>query len=538
MPVLTLVDVLRIQDFVFASNRLRDVVAGSKLVEQATERALLTRLADGGEVIYAAGGNALLCFSGSPPDAWDTACAFMGRYSRTLLEQFPGLELEAAHEPFAEGRMFDAFSAVQRRLAERKLARPGDAALLGLSVTAECVETRRVASDRTLREDRGENALSAPIAVRRRVGATQEVPPPVPGLPGYELSYPGELDHLGRSHGETSLIGVVHLDGNRVGARIVDWLRERSQHPDGALAKDLETLSEELDAVWADVWEQLLGRITNAIKPDPVNGVPAMDSPSLGRRFPLRTGDPSREGSPAPAYLPIRRVLQGGDDLTFVCDGRIALALARRALEVVRGRIVPSFGAPIGACAGVAVVRSHAPFARAYELAEALCANAKRWLREGEALNAGRGDYALDWHIGTTAPLESLEALRERQYRAGRHDLTMRPYALGTSAQQQFTFAWLDEQVLGPTAAGQQPSAAHGFQDEFWQRRRNKVIALRTLVRGGSAEVANALDAWKVTADVDALPAGLAGGGAAGFHGSRTPLLDAIELLDLHHPLR
>ncbi len=34
MPVLTLVDILGIQRFVFASNRLRDVVGGSQLVNE------------------------------------------------------------------------------------------------------------------------------------------------------------------------------------------------------------------------------------------------------------------------------------------------------------------------------------------------------------------------------------------------------------------------------------------------------------------------------------------------------------------------
>src|SRR6185312_4842133 len=74
--------------------------------------------------------------------------------------------------------------------------------------------------------------------------------------------------------------------------------------------------------------------------------------------------------------LPVRPILYGGDDLTFVCHGRLGLALAERYLRAFAAAPA-SDGQPLSACAGVAIVHSRAPFSRAYGLADELCRTAK-----------------------------------------------------------------------------------------------------------------------------------------------------------------
>src|SRR5690606_21327436 len=41
---------------------------------------------------------------------------------------------------------------------------------------------------------------------------------------GWRAQFPLELDLMGRTRGETSLLGVVHVDGNGVGKAIKGWL--------------------------------------------------------------------------------------------------------------------------------------------------------------------------------------------------------------------------------------------------------------------------------------------------------------------------
>ena len=63
MPVLTAIDVLGVQRFIFSSNRLRDMVAGSYLVHRSTTReGALEDLVPREKILLAGGGNALVEF--------------------------------------------------------------------------------------------------------------------------------------------------------------------------------------------------------------------------------------------------------------------------------------------------------------------------------------------------------------------------------------------------------------------------------------------------------------------------------------------
>lgn len=98
---------------------------------------------------------------------------------------------------------------------------------------------------------------------------------------------------------------------------------------------------------------------------------------NLGFRLHDRRGDKSRKTVTNRAFLPLRPVLLGGDDITCLCDGRIALDLAETALKEFARHPVPHLGpdgeeTSLTACAGVALVKAHAPVHRSYELAEDL----------------------------------------------------------------------------------------------------------------------------------------------------------------------
>src|SRR5262249_14443105 len=144
---------------------------------------------------------------------------------------------------------------------------------------------------------------------------------------------------------------------------------------------------------------------------------------------------------------------------------------------------------------------------------EALCTSAKQAVRDRDAC-------ALDWHIGFTSPTETLDELRDRQYRQEGRRLTRRPYLLDGDPPD-CTWHWL----VGVVA---------GFHAHPWGERRSKVKALPELAREGAASVQEALRAWQLSAPGLRLPGGLP---ANGFHGNDTSLLDAVELLDLHLPL-
>lgn len=87
--------------------------------------------------------------------------------------------------------------------------------------------------------------------------------------------------------------------------------------------------------------------------------------------------------------FPILPIVLGGDDLTVVCDGKDALQFTHDFLsafedqtkashEIVNDIIPRIAGKGLSACAGVAIIKPHFPFSAAYDLAEQLIVSAKR----------------------------------------------------------------------------------------------------------------------------------------------------------------
>lgn len=509
MPILTGIDVLGVQRYVFSSNRLRDVVAASWIVHWATARDGLLARSGASDVLLASGGNALLHF-----DDLDHARDFAADYTRGIHDQAPGLEVVLAHREYGPGTLAEAIGKLRGDLARAKLERLPSVPQLGLSVTASC----RISGIPAVGFDALDPSVPLSKAVLRwrdqetrgqaneRWGAFLQDPE--------RFDFPREIDDMGRTRGETSLLGVVHIDGNGVGRSIDAWLEHcrKEERGDDEVRDQLGTWSRALDEAARRGLETVVTRVTQAVDAqDRLTGA----VPDLAFELCRRDGA---------TLLPLRPVLLGGDDLTFLCDGRIALALAEIALDAFVTQI-PDLG-PLSACAGVALVPAHAPFERAYDLAEALCRNAKRQRREH-----GEDGGWIDWHVGAPRPGESVEALRARAYRhraaAGTTlALTCRPYRLGTDPSQSESWRWLSETVLG--------TGDEGFRGPRWGRHHNKIKELASLVREGPEGVRRARRTW-TAARID-LPGGLEATDGF-FDATRTPLLDAVELLDIHLPL-
>lgn len=535
MPVLTAIDVIGIQSYVFASNRLHDVVGASRIVEWATDRegCLNVRDAPKPEVIMAAGGNAVLGFG-----SLDEAKGFVLRYTRRLLEDAPGLDVAVAHHEYQPGSLARGLLALNVKLAAAKLNRRPHTPQLGLGVTRPCAITGLPASESS--SPFGEEQWVARRIAKIREQAERagdkwrllldELAQGAKHLQGRKLRFPHDLDNLGRTREETSLIGVVHIDGNGVGSRIQHWLVAQQHAADESVKDNIRKWSNALDELVESVFRAVLKRLIDHIAPNEQRPSVWQVRGQLGSPTQLDF-DLSCEGDTI--WLPIRPILLGGDDLTFVCDSRLALDLTTAALKAFGDKSRDSVGLKtlggksITACAGAALVRAHAPFSRAYELCESLCASAKRAKRKADTDDGSDTDGWLDWHIGAVRPDESLDEIRRRQYSAGK--LTCRPFPLDGDAATRLTWRWLDTELLGDASGN---GDSKGFRNpRVWGERRNKVKTLATLLRESEQAIKAQLDAWRLIEPRIGLPTPL---DASGFNGARTPLLDAVELLDIH----
>jgi hypothetical protein len=119
--------------------------------------------------------------------------------------------------------------------------------------------------------------------------------------------------------------------------------------------------------------------------------------------------------------IPMRSIILGGDDITFVSDGRLGLHLAERFITLWTEKTKELH---LTACGGVAIVRSKFPFFRAYTLAEELCSKAKEMARARE------GTSWIDFHNVYGGFSTGVNEVRRLQYMAGNVSLHGGPYIL------------------------------------------------------------------------------------------------------------
>ena len=100
------------------------------------------------------------------------------------------------------------------------------------------------------------------------------------------MCFPDELDQMGRRRGDTSLIGVVHVDGNGIGKRIQKWLASKLENsvPDEALTDEYRKWSLALKNLGEAVLNKVTDRLIAGIKPKD-NGFYLCGQPSPPRQL-------------------------------------------------------------------------------------------------------------------------------------------------------------------------------------------------------------------------------------------------------------
>lgn len=543
--IATLLDTAGIQSYVFQSNRLRENVGASYLVQQATtdwvdwalERVGI-QVQDSrpiedypeirGEKVFAGGGNVLILFR-----ELETAKAFTRILSRHLLLRAPGINLVVAHQPFQwDVAQFDHLAEVTDSLAKelnrKKRQQRFSSPLLGLSVTAACRSTQLVAAGTSgrLGDEPGEGYLvSRDVKAKLKAVrfANQRLADLFSSSVDFEhYCFPLDVDDLGRSKGKSSYVAVVHADGNGMGDRFIQYGQAAQDNRD--FIQRMRQLSQSVE----DAGENALRTVVQKL----IEQIDA-DTP-LKETLDLQTSSDRR------VLLPIRPIVYGGDDITFICEGRLGLSLAALYLQALEQQQICD-GEPIFACAGISIIKTHYPFARAYALSESLCQNAKRWVRlETHYAQTDTGFSALDWHIANTGLLGSLQEIRQREYTSSHNpqdgNLTLRPLSLRLNPIESCDPLKSWEKLAN--------LVRNLNTHEDWCDRRNKVMVLREVLRQGPKAVKKFLSQYQIRSlpEYNVDDSNVAEGGWCDIlEGGETrqvcAYFDAIELMDFYLPV-
>lgn len=309
-----------------------------------------------------------------------------------------------------------------------------------------------------------------------------------------KYTFPFDLEKIGRIKGEESYVAVVHADGNKMGDKVKAVAQTVAQkfsgHPVKKINREyisaMREFSQKVNEASLAALDAVVGLTVQAIKNKAIlfetdkNGVP---------------------------YLPLRPLVFGGDDVTFVCNGSIGVELAATYLKVFHNE-AEARGLKLHACAGVSIVKMHYPFARAYKLSEELASSAKSLTRETDC-------SALDWHFAQSGLSGSLEMIRKREYMVKAGKLYLRPLTIDK---------W--DQVN---------SIMEEFNGDYWGEKHNKVVGLREPLRDGPLAVSK----YRLDFELNELPkfAGL-NVRANGWLDGVCYYFDAIELLDHHVALK
>lgn len=328
--------------------------------------------------------------------------------------------------------------------------------------------------------------------------------------PQIDFEFPYEVEKLGQKDGE-NYFSIVHVDGNNMGLkfRTCKSLTERRK------------LSREIRRKTEGAFADLLAKIILMKRDNLFGKVLELDK----------------------NYLPIRPLIIGGDDVTFLCPAKMAILFTKTLVELLDAEtpedapehLTEKISRHMDACAGIAILPTKYPFFRGYELAEQLCDSAKKSMRKllppdldtKENLSAEdipHGSSWLDFAIlhGEQAP--TLEQIRSTEYRGALGDLHFGAYRL-CNAAAEFKRDRLHniENLIACTT--QFPNVMA----------KNKIKELRGILQRGKDDTAKFLRQLRYqNQDLPEVPDWNNFKENLLWHDGKTPYVDAIELMDFY----
>ncbi|MDX3099970.1 Cas10/Cmr2 second palm domain-containing protein [Nonomuraea angiospora] len=403
------------QRYIFSSGKRQEIVGASDLIARVNEAWVLEALAE--------------VFQGFDKDTWrietheaELLVAAAGRITVLVkdkpagqrlvtvltcraLEEAPGLDLCGAVIECPVGRFGEVLRSSQSQLASVRELRPGpEGRFLRLPLIADCASSGLPASA-VRREGPGEPSQRRSAAAMKKLAA-----------------YPGALDRLGRRVSadpktmremvdqlglRADWVAVVHADGNGLGEVFQSVVESANGHNDRIQADSLRDFSLGVDG--------------------------------CAKRALLTALDRTSRELHRPGPLPVLPLVLGGDDLTVVCEGEVALPFTRHYLEAFEEetahdeRLRPLLDAlkrpHLGAGAGVAIVKRNYPFHFAYELAEQLATEEAKKVKQWSSALAFVALYE------SSAP--DLDRIRKSVSLSGGSSSSASPYLVGAGTGEE-----------------------------------------------------------------------------------------------------
>lgn len=233
--------------------------------------------------------------------------------------------------------------------------------------------------------------------------------------------------------GTESLIAVIYVDGNAMGKKVKGCTEGKSGYTECANA--LRELSKNTDETFV--------------------------------KRPIKAIEKMLTEKSADGYDKWRPVIAGGDEITIICHARAALDIAITYFQTLEEENQTlAVEKRNYACMGIAIAHSHAPFADVYQIAEQCCESGKKKSRARDsAVNY------LDFHFCHAGLTNDLDVIRENSDNA----YTARPYEV---SEELKNFAELGKKLKSIGRANIKELAAAMIKgDSFYRMEAERIIS-------------------------------------------------------------
>lgn len=196
-----------------------------------------------------------------------------------------------------------------------------------------------------------------------------------------------DLDKLVTRKGEESLLAVVYIDGNNMGAKVQNVLGTETSYD-----QCVKKLRETSEFIQKNYVEDRIKDIDQMLEEKAKKG-----KKKAGKRL----------------------VVFAGDEINLICNARDAYDIAKTYLKGLHQVSWKDSTEPCSACAGIAIFHSHAPYAQAYKVAEECCESRKTRMKKLEKAREKEGKSKevcyIDVHYCQKGIGMSLDDIREKE---------------------------------------------------------------------------------------------------------------------------
>lgn len=337
-----------IQNFIFQTNELKDIVGASELVEKICTEDFEPFRKNGKDILHAAG-NIKYIFNKK-----NDCEKAVKEFPKIVLNKAPGIIISQAVVEIKAG---ETFGSVVDKLEDKLRSqrnKPNQSITLGYMGILRSRKTGLPA----IEIDKKGDFLD--LATYKKRSSSQSTPKLCKKL--YDESslnikkIPFDIEDITQKN---DWIAIIHADGNGLGQIVQKIGKDENQFAD---------FSKKLDEATVTAAQTAFKNVCS-----------------------------TRGGG----VIPIRPVVLGGDDLTVVCRGDLAIDFAESFLMEFEHQTQQKLGLYIKeaykevdkltACAGIAYIKSSYPFYYGYELAEALCSEAKKDAKKKERIECNNG---------------------------------------------------------------------------------------------------------------------------------------------------